>query len=418
MLAMVKSIIFSGFILVILASVVENTQLGWFNIPPADANLHFRYPNHTLLLRPANHLDENSIHSCYEYKLLDSHGKTQKLSSFCYPSIIITGWGKCSTSALFQLLYSFPNNIASMKNGTDIVNKENCPFSEKGQPSLVEFFESNPKRISLGKTLISGCISPPRNMKLIELLNNPNTFYILIVRDYLDFEWAAYNYWCNNACELNCNTTRAKIGSHKRSPELFHQMVLNTISGKGDTCPSKTTDSKCTRANSFFRKITEGLWTHIPVENFLLVTSEQLSDEPELVWYKIAISMGWSVQHPDMKSFASVRYNTNSKKGVKSSISVAKYVPGVYQISKFQPVLPETRGLLSKCWIPDCVWVSVMANTSYATCSHLAREYMTSNGHFYQPDAFNFSSAALEYISIRAQYERGTVVPFKDRKIA
>lgn len=50
-------------------------------------------------------VDDNLVHSCYEYKLVSTeNNSTLKSNIFCYPSIIVTGVRKCSTSAIYGLM--------------------------------------------------------------------------------------------------------------------------------------------------------------------------------------------------------------------------------------------------------------------------------------------------------------------------
>jgi hypothetical protein len=69
-------------------------------------------------------IDVNMIHSCYEYKVITSDQENEIMiqsSSFCYPSIVITGVPKCSTSAMSALFASAPFIISNPV-------KENCLF--------------------------------------------------------------------------------------------------------------------------------------------------------------------------------------------------------------------------------------------------------------------------------------------------
>jgi hypothetical protein len=152
-----------------------------------------------IYLRKVN-LDEQLIHSCYEYRIMfinpsgletdDKHG------FFCYPAIIITGMPKCSTSALYSLLSKVPGVWLSHV-------KENCPFTSK---SILHWFDSHPTSLKIGQLYVDACIDLSGNMIIRRLLRNPQTFYIVLTRDFSSWLWSAYNYWCNDQYERECAT--------------------------------------------------------------------------------------------------------------------------------------------------------------------------------------------------------------------
>jgi hypothetical protein len=110
-------------------------------------------------------------------------------SSFCYPSIIITGAPKCSTSAMFALLSSV-QFISSNK------IKENCLFVDG--IDIITYFLSLPKTILPNHYYIDGCIDLVGNMMLRRILRIPNTFYIVMVRNYADMIWSAVSLLFNS----------------------------------------------------------------------------------------------------------------------------------------------------------------------------------------------------------------------------
>lgn len=103
-------------------------------------------------------------------------------NSFCYPSIIITGVPKCSTSAMFALLTSVPFVTSN-------AIKENCLFVIGAD--IMSYFASLPKTIQPQHFYVDGCIDIVGNMMLRRILRNPNTFYIVMVRNYADMIWSA-----------------------------------------------------------------------------------------------------------------------------------------------------------------------------------------------------------------------------------
>lgn len=141
-----------------------------------------------LFLRPID-LDENHLHSCYEYKLVNSDSVISHSNTFCLPLLVVAGIRKCSTSALYNLLAQYPNALR-------IPNKENCVMH---YTNIIEYFISLPTHIEKGQLFVDGCIEPPSSEYLRKLLKNVNMYYLVTTRDYADWIWSAYNYWCNEA---------------------------------------------------------------------------------------------------------------------------------------------------------------------------------------------------------------------------
>lgn len=61
-----------------------------------------------------------------------------------------------------------------------------------------------------------------------------------------------------------------------------------------------------------FRAYIDTLWSNVPVENTLILSSEDLDSQPQLVWSKISKSVGLSSHHPSLAEFDKVRYNTQA----------------------------------------------------------------------------------------------------------
>ena len=85
-------------------------------------------------------------------------------------SVVITGYNKSSSSALYNLLAQYPGaKVAAMK--------ENCAYVH--DRNLVQYFDSLPAYIEPGQLAIDGCIDLRGNMKLRKILKNPRTFYLV-----------------------------------------------------------------------------------------------------------------------------------------------------------------------------------------------------------------------------------------------
>ena len=123
---------------------------GWWSIGP-DSFIE----QEIVLLRKIQNINVNS---CYELKF------GSKLRIFCYPRIMITGFPKCATSALFDLIASHHQVQVTGARG-----KENCHrFVKAVNMSKWWFLKSLKKYYSVhkNKVLVDGCIFADFNMQV------------------------------------------------------------------------------------------------------------------------------------------------------------------------------------------------------------------------------------------------------------
>lgn len=80
---------------------LELEEEEWWEVEQSSDHIFNQFRTSSIYLRFAD-LDENGLHSCYEYKVVDNQllDKTTHYGTFCYPAIIVTGARKCSTSAM------------------------------------------------------------------------------------------------------------------------------------------------------------------------------------------------------------------------------------------------------------------------------------------------------------------------------
>ena len=156
---------------------------------------HHRDPRVRTYLRRYDYLN-NPHHSCYQYRAVNvsvAHNHTLiQQNKFCYPSLIISGMPKCSTSALYQLLRYF-HRMRTMQ------VKEECVVHYK-HVALYDYFEAlahvpNNGSLTSAHTVFTACIDLEGNLIMREILHHPKTMYLLVVRDYPDWLWSSYNYW-------------------------------------------------------------------------------------------------------------------------------------------------------------------------------------------------------------------------------
>ena len=91
---------------------LELEEEEWWEVEQSSDHIFNQFRTSSIYLRFAD-LDENGLHSCYEYKVVDNQllDKITHYGTFCYPAIIVTGARKCSTSAMVSglgLIFEFP----------------------------------------------------------------------------------------------------------------------------------------------------------------------------------------------------------------------------------------------------------------------------------------------------------------------
>lgn len=141
----------------------------WWEMQQLDEPLFEQFKTSKIMMRSID-LDENKIHSCYEYRVINDRDVVTNSDTFCFPSVVITGYRKSSTSALYNLLAQYPRAKLSPM-------KENCAFI--GDRSIIQYFDSLPRSIETGDIIFDGCVDLKGNIKMRSLLREPNTYYLV-----------------------------------------------------------------------------------------------------------------------------------------------------------------------------------------------------------------------------------------------
>ena len=364
----------------------------------------------------------NKWHSCYEVhcentwkNFCPDASDPASTHQFCYPAVVVTGLPKCGTSAAYDLL--------SRYNGSVIMyTKENCPYTHRR--SHWEFFHTLPNAADVhpGQLVVDGCLDYLNNMRLRRLLHEPETLYVIMTRNYADLVWSSYNFWCKREYDgvEGCDNPWFAHKPFNRSADLLHGMVLHDQAGmltKHDAPFHGDLVRPCVNGGGFVKEHVEyRLWTDRPgqfitratdPEHTLLMASEELEAAPLLTWSKVARHFGMTVHQESgdtllpaavladkaaaetaaaaaaaapapaavynynfhLGNFRDIRQNTQEKKGADLNIPVAAYRPGVFSISDYEPLREDTRALLDRCWLDDCVWVSQMTGYTYPVCA-------------------------------------------------
>lgn len=325
------------------------------------------------VFRHLNHSDP--WHSCYRVTCKGNQCPEQdgvrNVVNFCYPAIIVTGFPKCGTSAMYELLLRYSGAIK-------MAEKENCPYTRRR--GHWEYFQSLPrmKDVSPGKLVVDACIDAPKNLLFREvILRRPKTLYILMVRNYAEMLWSSYNFWCKRDYDgFSCDNTHWIKQGMTRSPELFHEMVIKDMNGtlmynesplhKGPPDMSHP----CRYAGGYYSEfLALFMLKSVPANQTLVLASEELEAKPLSVWVKVShrikqitglsIEEGgasgiWSTYAFFLGSYLERRYNPQNAKGGGNSRPIKDYTPGVFNISGCRPMFNETRRILHSCWTEDC----------------------------------------------------------------
>eukprot|EP01038_Epipyxis_sp_PR26KG_P004174 gene4174-5941_t len=337
----------------------------WWSVNYSEYGLLYpnEFPFHLKLHRI---FPDNEVNSCYEYATIDPMSKNIiKASSFCYPSVIISGFHKCGTTALYHILQNSPN----VKNDS-IIRKENCYIEYK---SIVDYFDSLPKPDTSGKSklILSGCIKMHTNLPLYQMLHKPKTFYLVMIRNYADWLWSYYNFFCNAQLEKNCDPKSRWVIKkyHKRDPQSFHNIISDSSSKHFGFHPIEH--------NKIFRKNITMLWNMVGIKNTLIIANEEVDFHLMNALYKISNATGIKMPYQStLNSFTQIRYNTqvsDTSFGPKGKISLKSttYNPGKYAASNFQPMLDQSRSLLDEGWKNECYWLSKVSGYQYNSCKNI-----------------------------------------------
>ena len=292
------------------------------------------------------------------YSLL--RNATTPASIHCLPSVLVAGFPKCGTSALYGLLELHPFTIGTR-------SKEYCI---RGSNNLVTYLKGLPGPEDIdGKVLVSGCLFFKTPQQIVRL--KPKSLKILLlVREYAERAWAAYNFWCDPQFDVTCATSFDwTTKDHYRSPEMFHEIVL----AQDRNISLKLWNPTVLRdAPRYYRDRIQQYTDLVPPQDVHVIHSAQLEASPEVVWKGVSDFLNHSLissPHPAMEVFRSRRYNTQDNKGEKNFRSSAEYQSQLYPVSGNRSMLPRTREILNEHWRLDCLWLKENYNlTSLEVC--------------------------------------------------
>ena len=212
-------------------------------------------------------------------------------------------------------------------------------------------------RCGIGCTTLVGPTDPPQVM----------------VRNYADMLWSSYNFWCKREYDgEHCDYSKwADPAHHRRSPELFHELVtLDANRTEGVVQPFYYPMEKpCINAGGYYHEFVLNFLASRQLQNYtVLVAAEELDAFPLHVLRRISALLQYDTAGVDLEPHLRVRVNTQELKGTTASVRLQQYRPGRYNISGYRPMLSETRALLDRCWEFDCKKLAEMSPYRYTAC--------------------------------------------------
>ena len=308
--------------------------------------------------------------------------------TFCYPVVNIARHPNAGTSFFHHLLIEHSQRIVP----AHAQMKEYCRVPYHGRYVMTYYdywkgFAPQTRVAGSDKILVNGCIKPEEVMEMDVLLRGPRTVNVYLVRDAAARFWAAYNFWCDMNTESNCTLTNwAKPGIHLRSPQAFHDEII-AIDRRGAP-PRLLIPIRRGIANVYTTTIHQfETWTvskHVHV-----IASEKMKANLEWVWDTFRADVrrqtdGLDLQyHPKLKELQGARINGGNKKGEHAvsgtkhqrhdeSQSAPQEEDGLYEQSHFQPMLPQTKHLITSWW-KECEEVSRRTGWAY-TCPNATKK--------------------------------------------
>lgn len=326
---------------------------------------------------------QNNLYTSLNNKELQKNNKLiencfiTNIGNYCFPSLIISGFPKCGSSFLFKML-SYNNYIISTK------RKELCLGGIKSEtwlkyfqflPNIIESYEKN-------KLVMSGCLHLQSNIKAMKELCITNMKVIYVIRDVADMLWSAYNFWCIKDFDDDCYPGKHTSKNALRSPEHFHQLILNGYE-MGGGIPLTL------KGNCFKKELIEA--TRVFGEkNILVLKSESMLTSKEKIDSLKQIkeflfpnnyfeNITQKIENDKwFESQSQVIYRVNSGKftenrGEKNIIHLTgdEEQDGRYEVSQFKPMFKETRKLIYQRWEQECLWIYKQYKILYSSCNHL-----------------------------------------------
>lgn len=278
---------------------------------------------------------------------------------FCAPAVLVAGYEKCGTSALYHKLSRHPEILAHPS------QKEHCPKNDT-IASTWEWLQSDQMpRIFMERSdhvLLNGCIGlESKALTLTELLRiSPDTKILVSLRNFADWAYSYYSYRCVPGYDIGCEELRSpnEKGPWKnsRTPENFDKIVKSVAhsSEKENNFPPAFRVFR--PSVSLYRPWLENLVRIAGRDSLLVLRREDLAFRPNQVLRKVARFTGINERKFPPEAITLVS-NTNDKPGQVIDAKQSSRDEISAAVNSGSAIFPKTRSLLNKFWKEECVWL-------------------------------------------------------------
>lgn len=343
----------------------------WLMVLFNNARIHKRYILVLLLIMIAGSFTNYSTSSYRKNKLSfssttnHSHSNCFKMKpsnelNLCVPSILVAGYEKCGTSALYHMLQRHPSIRGHQK------NKENCPTGGDSEDSFLSWLQ-HPDMIKVNDNekkdidhVINGCLGIHMFPSILHLTNEKveNLKILILVRDISEFVYSYYNYRCYEGYDNDCSnlTKVSSAGPWKdsRSPKNFLKLIQDIANGKMFQAFSFIQPNM-----RLYRTLLDPIYSIVRVDQVLVMKQEDLRDRPEVSLRKIStfLDIDYSGFSDDVFNIRSnTRNNPNQIIEHEKEQEITSDVPDC------------ARELLYSLWNQECNYLNDNFDITYKDC--------------------------------------------------
>lgn len=275
----------------------------------------------------------------------------------CAPSVLVAGYEKCGTSALYFKLAKHPQILSHP------FKKEHCPLNDTAEgtwnwishPAMMRtYFEKN------NSLLLNGCIAlQSKPLALTELVRiSPGIKLLISLRNFADWSYSYYSYRCVPGFDTGCDKLKALnqkgLWKNTRNPQNFANIV-NSVGDENNPTPHPS--FRIIRPSVLlYRPWLENMIRIVGRQSILILRQEDLTFSPNQTLSSIAQFIGIDETKfpPEAMSLVS---NTNDRPSQVISVqnSTRKEVSNI--VNSGSVIFEETRAILNKFWQDECIWL-------------------------------------------------------------
>jgi hypothetical protein len=303
------------------------------------------------------------------YKLLTSHRRTTGLhpnvKEFCLPHSRLKQQGK----TMLHRDWDEPD-YGQLKTSTAQKNVQ-AMMRNFHRDAYTKIFKN--RHLPPGTLTVNACLQwADLEYNWFYLGKPEGKKFIILLRDPVDWSWAAWNFWTQDSLDRirETNETMNKppsrwtvVGEQYRSPELFHELVSSGLKTWNGARIIKQRQTSIT----WIRKLID----LVGRENVLLLRNEDMTPDrvnlPGGLLDQVAAFTGLNPYHFSPKTVQAVT-NCNNQKG---ALNHCEKKSNVYEIAESRTLLPETRPLLYLQYWEECKILSREYNIDYPECVNI-----------------------------------------------